>query len=279
MDVGISIIISQSHPRNKNATGGMSGNAIKSGGEITNNAEADRIHSFGAGFFPPGYANIRSWDMTPRDTGAKAEGHKDRHSRLERVDKVHREADGLHREEGTDNDHDPVIRHSNGHAGAGNDGDIHRHHDVGCSHGLVAGRDGCCSSHRLKGNLLRDDTVATENDGGVHSEGSHSAPGRDLVKVWRSVKDRTPTSDVQRTLVPLKSWLSNFSTATFKSAAVSNSTNLSHRLKSHSYKRMVTLALCHRGHGRPRNRPHQGRSGGQSLSNPMVQVSPRPVPP
>lgn len=36
------------------------------------------------------------------------------------------------------------------------------------------------------------------------------------------------TSAVQRTLEPLKSWLSNFSTAVFKSAAVSNSTKLRH---------------------------------------------------
>lgn len=93
----------------------------------------------------------------------------------------HREAvHGPHHEEGTDNDHGPVVRHSNDYAGAGNDGDIHHHHDEGCSHGLQVGRDGCYSSHRWM-DTLRDDMVVTENDDGVRSEGLRSAPDLNLV--------------------------------------------------------------------------------------------------
>lgn len=78
------------------------------------------------------------------------------------------------------------------------------------------------------------------------------------------------TSAVQRTLDPLKSSLSSFSTATFRSAAVSNSTNLSHVNGIVPDRETKDLTLYHRGRGRPRRRPHQGLGGAQSLLDPMV---------
>jgi hypothetical protein len=125
----------------------------------------------------------------------------------------------------------------------------------------------------------RDDMVATENDDDDRSEGFHFAPGFQISNVSPPHRPGTLTSEVQRTVVPLKSWLSNFSTATFRSAAVSNSTNLYEKVRPvHANLRNQIPTLCHRGHGQPRNRPRQGRSGGQNLSGPMVQVSPSPVP-
>ena len=76
----------------------------------------------------------------------------------------------------------------------------------------------------------RDDMVVIENDDGNRFEELRFAP--DLLpflakftclyfqRSWRL------TSGVQRTVLPLNSELSNFSTATFRSAAVSNSTKL-----------------------------------------------------
>ncbi len=147
------------------------------GGEITNNAEADRIHSFSEeDFSRPDYGNTHSSDMDPRDSGATEEGHKDLHNRREQVDTVHRSVvHALHHEEGIDNDRDPVVHHSNDYAGAVNDGGNH-HHDEGYIPGLEAGPDGCYSSHRLKDNP-RDDMVATENDDDDRFEGFHFAPG------------------------------------------------------------------------------------------------------
>lgn len=77
------------------------------------------------------------------------------------------------------------------------------------------------------------------------------------------------TSAVQRTLEPLKSELSNFSTAIFKSAAVSNSTKLSRSVKFLCSARSL-FTLYHRGHDQPRSRPRRGRNGEQNLSNPMA---------
>lgn len=114
--------------------------------------------------------------MAPRDNGVKAEARKDRCSHPhEQADRGHRRVRVPHREEETDSDHGPVIRYSNGYAGAGNDGDTHHHHDEGYSHGSVVDHDDCCSSRHWKGNH-RDGMVATENDDGVHFEELHFAP-------------------------------------------------------------------------------------------------------
>lgn len=56
--------------------------------KITNNAEADRIHSFSEEISQLGCENTRSWDMTLPDNGAM-EDHKDPHNPLERAGTAH----------------------------------------------------------------------------------------------------------------------------------------------------------------------------------------------
>lgn len=73
------------------------------------------------------------------------------------------------------------------------------------------------------------------------------------------------TSARQRTLAPLKSWLSNLSTATLRSPAVSNSTNLKAVNEDMALNGCVNLTLYHRGRGQPRSRRRQAQSDVQSL--------------
>lgn len=102
------------------------------------------------------------------------------------------------------------------------DDDSHRGHEMGSRE--EEGHD-ARSSHP-KG---KDDGQVEEtgNDRSVRYAGSHLEAA--AVVSLQDREDpgwRVRTSEVQRTLTPLKSLLSSFSTATFRSAAVSNSTNL-----------------------------------------------------
>ena len=118
--------------------------------------------------------------MNPPDNGAKEEGHKDRHILPEQIGTAHRSVvREPHHEEATDNDHGPVVLHSNDYAGAENDGDIY-HPDEGCNHDLEEGHDGCYSNHHWMHNPL-DDMVVTGNDDGGRSEESRFVPDFDLL--------------------------------------------------------------------------------------------------
>lgn len=218
-------MISQSHSPNNSKPE----QAAKSSGaeKFTNNAGTDCNHSPSEGFAPVDSGT--RWSDIPHND-AKAAVHNHRHGRRDQPDtSLRKGVRGPHREEETGNDHDPVAHYNNDRAAAATDGDTHHCPDEDCNHGSEAGRDGCCSSPRWKDNP-HDDMAATETDDGSRSAGPHFAP-----EIRHQQRERpnegslpgTPTSAVHRTLVPLKSELSSFSTAVFKSAEVSNSTNLS----------------------------------------------------
>lgn len=141
--------------------------------KITNNAEADRSHSFSVEISQPGYENIHSSDTVHPDTGVKEEVHMGRHILLEQIDTHPEGVRELHHEEGTDTDHGPG-HHSNDPEGASDD-DTHHRHDEGCIRGLEEDHDGCYSIHRWIDNP-RDDMVVIENDDGNRSEALRFAP-------------------------------------------------------------------------------------------------------
>lgn len=73
---------------------------------------------------------------------------------------------------------------------------------------------------------------------------------------------------MQLTSCPLKSWWFSFSTAFWRSAAVSYSTNLT-VLATASALLLRKLTQCHRAHVQLRSRQHPVRIGGRNLSSPV----------
>lgn len=153
--------------------------------------------------------------------GALRKGHHDRNHRGP-GGRARREVG--HGERALEGESDNCRDGSNRHVGGGiDDGNLH---GGDCSHGWEVDRDGR-SSHLLEGSRRHDGMVEV-NESGSGRCGEPRPGSGSLDEPTGRMNDRemTLTSATQRTLEPLKSWLSNLSTATFKSAAVSNSTKL-----------------------------------------------------
>ena len=102
----------------------------------------------------------------------------------------------------------------------GEESDDGNHHGEGYTHAQVEDHD---RSNRLVDSHRGGKGVGIES-GNDHCEESHLESTRSEYESTGVTVDHTSAS--QRTLEPLNSWPSSFSTATFRSAAVSNSTKL-----------------------------------------------------
>ena len=145
-------------------------------------------------------------------------GHPD-HNPHAQGDNRHQEVDELCREEeeGNDNHHDG---HSNRRAEEANDDD--NRHDEGYNHGAEVGRDR--SSHQKVGSR-HDEMVEVNESDSDHCVESHLESNMNEHAILKVMLGEL-TSASQRTLAPLNSRLSSFSTAALRSLAVSNSTKL-----------------------------------------------------
>lgn len=111
--------------------------------------------------------------------------------------------------------------------------------------------------------------------------GSRTGAGRGVRKTWSFDGCEQPTSETQRTVAPLNSCPSSFSTAAARSAAVSYSTKLMHVSLALTFCDMRKLTLCrcrlHRAHGQLRSRRRRGPADEQNPSGPrLAKVSPDP---